>query len=196
VTGAALGVGPGDPEAQSEAAPRPSTIIRQNAYVVEDLDKAVDDWSRQFGIGPFYCLRHVQFESAHYRGKPIALDISVALCFSGDLCLELIEQHSPGPSAYRDVVAPGQRGFHHILVYPQDYDAEICRYQQQGFDVAGGGILKASGMQFVYIDTRRSLGCMVELASRDTPAQWRPLIEAARRWKPGDPAIREIAGLS
>jgi Glyoxalase/Bleomycin resistance protein/Dioxygenase superfamily len=160
----------------------PSVLIRQHAYVVESIERAARSWAGKFGIGPFFCVRHLEFENVLYRGQPTQLDISVALGFSGHLCIEFIEQHNDGPSAYRDVVPKGQSGFHHVLVYPDHYEAEIRRYEAHGFQEAGSAVLKSTGLRFAYMDTRPELGCMVELASKDTPALWAPMIEAARNW--------------
>jgi Glyoxalase/Bleomycin resistance protein/Dioxygenase superfamily len=168
----------------------PSVLIRQNAYVVDSIEKAARSWARNFGIGPFFCVRHLEFEDVRYRGQPAQLDISVALGFSGHLCIEFIEQHNDGPSAYRDTISKGQTGFHHVLVYPHDYEAEITRYEELGFTEAGSAVLKDTGLRFAYMDTRSELGCMVELASKDTPALWAPMIEAARNWDGrGDPIV-------
>jgi Glyoxalase/Bleomycin resistance protein/Dioxygenase superfamily len=162
----------------------PAVLIRQNAYVVGSIDAAARSWVEKLGIAPFFCVRHLQFEDVLYRGQPAQLDISVALGFSGDLCIEFIEQHNDGPSAYRDVVPKGQTGFHHILVYPEHYETQLRRYEQLGFQEAGSAVLASSGLRFAYIDTRAELGCMVELASKDTPSIWAPMIEAARNEDP------------
>jgi hypothetical protein len=177
------------------AKPGRQELIRQNGYVVEDIDAAAHDWSARLGIGPFFCIRHMALDHVHYRGRPAHLDISVALCFDGELCIELIEQHNDAPSAYRDVVPAGKRGFHHVLVYPQDYDGELMRYQAMGVAAAGGGAISSGEVRFVYLDTRATLGCMLEFVSRDAPAQWMPMKQAARDWRPGDPVIREIGRL-
>lgn len=169
-----------------------SPLIRQNGYVVENLDAGARAWSAQLGIGPFFCIRHMALDHVRYRGQPAELDISVALCFDGDLCIELIEQHNDGPSAYRDMVPVGARGFHHMLVYPQDYDRELARYEEMDVVVAGSGVLRSTGLRFAYLDTRATLGCMLELVSRDAPEQWATMKQACRAWRSGDPVIREI----
>ncbi len=82
----------------------------------------------------------------------------------GGIQLELIEQHNDVPSCYRDLFAPGTEGLHHVAVAPEDFDAEVARYESQGCPQAFGGLYE--GNRFVYMDTTASLGIMVELVER------------------------------
>jgi Glyoxalase/Bleomycin resistance protein/Dioxygenase superfamily len=170
-----------------------SNLIRQNAFIVEDLDEAACRWARSFKIGPFFCLRHLKFDEIRYRGASVDLDISLALAFSGDLNIELIEQHNDGPSAYRDVYPKGCEGFHHVLVYPDEFDVEVARYADLGFQTAMTGVSKGGGLRFAYIDTHAELGFMLEIVSGGAPLPfWQPMIEAARRWNGIDGPIINV----
>ena len=113
-----------------------SLRIVQNAYVVQDLDQAIERWHTSHGLGPFVVSRHLKFEHSLYRGKQVPLDISAAFVQCGDLQVELICQHNPGPSAFRDMFTEGQEGLHHVAVFPEDYDRLISGYQARGFAVA------------------------------------------------------------
>ena len=33
----------------------------QNAFVVDDLDAAMDHWLNKMGVGPYFMFEHVQF---------------------------------------------------------------------------------------------------------------------------------------
>lgn len=147
----------------------PGTASRhfmQVAFMVDDLDAACLNWVRTTGIGPFLTVPHVVLGEYDYRGKrQSGLDFSVALAQSGGIQIELIQQHNDAPSAYRDLIAKGQGGFHHLAVYSPDYDAIYADYVGKGFVSAVDGTFGT--MRFSYIDTSAAIGCMVELVEED-----------------------------
>lgn len=172
-----------------------NNILTQNAYVVRDLGTSMTFWMDTFDIGPFFVIPHIPLTDVTYRGAPAELDISAALAFSGNIQIELIEQHNDGPSAYRDVVPAGEEGFHHICLYPDDYEGFVARYEAMGYPIAGGGALASSGTRFAYMDARARLNCMVEIvdAPGGTGAMWGPLLEATDTWDGVTDPIRTIS---
>ena len=134
----------------------------QNAYFVNDLDAAIERWHRLWNIGPFIVRRHIALPDVRYRGRPSTLDISAAYVQAGDIMVELVTQHDATPSAFREMFAPGEEGFHHVAVIPDDYDGLLAHYTAQGFDVVTE-LRTASGRGAAYVDTRAQLGHMVEV---------------------------------
>ncbi|MGE0667895.1 MAG: VOC family protein [Sphingomonadales bacterium] len=160
-------------------------VITQNAWVVADLDRAIERFSRIMRVGPWFKIPKIGLNNVMYRGRPADLDISVAVAFAGHVQLELIEQHNDGPSAYRDAVPKGQEGYHHICFYPDDYDAELARYRAMGYEVATSGqVTSANNRRFCYIDTRKDLNCMVELvdAPEGGAVVWQAMRKATDAW--------------
>ena len=141
-----------------------NTSITQVGYVVTDLDAAMERWTTTVGAGPFERLNHVKVVDGLYRGTPTDVDISVAIAEVGGIQLELIEQHNDVPSCYRDLFPAGGEGLHHVAVQPEDFDAEVARYEALGCPQAFGGLYE--GGRFVYMDTSSQLGIMVELVER------------------------------
>ena len=140
----------------------PGKHVIQVAMIVDDVEQACREWTKTTGIGPFMIVPHIQLDEYDHRGKGgSGLDFSVGLAQSGGVQIELIQQHCDSPSAYRDTIAKGQTGFHHLGIYPEDYDAAYAHYVDQGFEVAINGA--AGGYRFCYIDTTSSIGCMIEL---------------------------------
>ena len=84
--------------------------IRQNGYVVRDLEAAIAQWLEVPRVGPFFVLEHVKAEGFEYRGEPSPLEVSFAFANSGPLQIELIQQHGDAPSMYRDFLAAGREG--------------------------------------------------------------------------------------
>ena len=76
--------------------------IMQNGFVVRDLEAAVHFWAETFGVGPFFAMRHIPFATCVYRGEPTDADLSVAIAYSGEHQIELVQQHNDAPSIYSE----------------------------------------------------------------------------------------------
>ena len=169
-------------------ADRPDLL--QNCWVVPDLDEAIRGWL-SMGVGPFF-RRDADYPDALYRGRPEPLAFKAALAQAGPVQIELIQQTSRGPSAYRDVVPEGQSGFHHMCRIVADVAGEIASLRARGIQMAGE-FRSVGGAMVAYADTRREIGCMLELV----PAEpvlihlLRDVAEAARQWDGNNP-IRQL----
>ncbi len=170
---------------------QPVGQILQVAYVVQDLDAALERWIKHMNAGPFFVLEHFQAMDTTYRGQPTDPDISIALGFSGGVCVEFIYQHDDGPSVYRDVHGRDGEGFHHWGVATDTFDDDVARYRDMGHELAFTGRV-AVGDRFAYMDTVAELGGMIELI------EWTPKVAdlfgnmaaAARDWDGSDPIRR------
>ena len=56
--------------------------IRQISYTTDDLDRLVEFWERQVGIGPWSVFRNITLNMNH-EGRPIRLPCNVALTMNG-----------------------------------------------------------------------------------------------------------------
>jgi Glyoxalase/Bleomycin resistance protein/Dioxygenase superfamily len=149
------------------AAGVPGKHFMQAAFMVDDVEAAAMNWVRTTGIGPFLMVPHIELVEYSHRGvKSSGLDFSVALAQSGGIQIELIQQHCDNPSAYRDTIAKGSQGFHHLAVYCEDYDADYRHYIDQGFVSAVDGVF--GDLRFSYIDTSKAIGCMIELVEQNS----------------------------
>lgn len=167
----------------SDTVLRPPVRIVQVAYVVADLDEAIRRFHRTLGVGPFVVRRHIVLTGTRYRGQPMPLDISAAHVQSGELQIELVCQHNPEPSAFRDMFAAGEEGLHHVAMFPDDYASTVARYESLGFPVATE-LVTGEGRGAAYIDTRALLGHMLEVyrVNESLHAFYRFIAEAARGW--------------
>ena len=163
----------------------------QHAWVVPDLDSAMRHWNKMLGVGPFLVNRNLQISDPLYRGKPHEVRFSTAVAQSGSAQIELVEQHSDGPSAFRDTVPLGETRLHHVATIATDYDQELARYAQ--YEIAAEG--RFGDIRFAYFDTSSTVGTMLEILE-DRPAIrafFGAIRKAAERWD-GDPTtlIREL----
>ena len=97
----------------------------QISYVVEDIEREMQRWTQELGVGPFFYLPHFPVEDAMHRGSPSHADIDVALAFNGSMCFELIRQNNHAPSVFRELIDSRGYGFHHWAVSTRDFDAEL-----------------------------------------------------------------------
>ena len=81
--------------------------VRQNGYVVNDVEAAMRYWSETLGVGPFFYAPRVPVKNFHYRGAPQPIEVSVALANSGPLQIELVQQRNDVPSMYKASSTPG-----------------------------------------------------------------------------------------
>ena len=155
----------------------------QNAYVVNDIDEAIERWHGLWGIGPFFVRRHIVMPHVMYRGKPATIDMSAVYVQAGPTQVELVQQHCASPSAFHDMFAPGQEGLHHVAVIPDNYDRLVAHYVARGYPVAAE-VRTAGGRGAAFIDTRPMLGHMMEvyIPGEGIEALYRDVAAAAASW--------------
>ena len=136
--------------------------IIQNAYIVNDLEATCKRWNAIYGIGPFFIMEHIPLLEVVHRGNKIDLDITVAFSQSGDINIELIQQNNDGPSAFREMYAKGEEGFHHTAIICEDYEGDIAKFEAAGYPIAMR-FQTGPDTSLCYTDTRPAVGHMIEL---------------------------------
>jgi methylmalonyl-CoA/ethylmalonyl-CoA epimerase len=166
---------------------KPFGPLMQVAYVVDDLQAAIEHWTTYRGIGPFLVLDKLRFTDAHYLGQPLALKMSAALAYSGDLQVELIQQHDDAPSIFTERRPPAG-GIHHLAALTDDLDAGLdwltaCGSRLlQGADIPGGS-------RVAYVEHRD--GSLLELAQLAAPTLglFELLRQAGQHWDGQQPLM-------
>jgi hypothetical protein len=168
--------------------------IRQLAYKVNDLEAAAAAHHRQFGSGPFFELRHVALASSQHRGVERRFDHSSAYGQLGSVMVELVVQHNPDDSALHDMFpwGSGKEGLHHAALFADDLDAAIARFAAEGAPLAQLSVT-TDGTAFAFVDTRASLGHMLELyePTGQLAGFYDFVAEAAKGWD-GRDLLREL----
>jgi len=162
--------------------------IRQNGYVVRDIESALRHWTGELGVGPFFYFERVPIQDFRYRGAPSPLEVSIALANSGPLQIELIQQRNDAPSMYRDFVAAGHEGLQHVACWTETFDAELERLEAAGHSVGQSGHIGEGG-RFVYFETENHPGTVLELSeiSGAKGRFFRHVEECALHWDGRDP---------
>jgi 4-hydroxyphenylpyruvate dioxygenase-like putative hemolysin len=143
--------------------PRPAIgPIVQIAYVVEDLDAAIAHWTHKLGVGPFYVIRHQEYETVTHRGSLTSPDVSLAFAHSGDLNVELIQQHNDASSVFDDFIKAYGYGLQHLGVFSEDIEADTGALAAAGIAELQRGLSK-TGAETRFYDTEFHPGAMLEL---------------------------------
>ncbi|SEP83242.1 Glyoxalase/Bleomycin resistance protein/Dioxygenase superfamily protein [Faunimonas pinastri] len=162
--------------------------IRQLGYVVDDIEQAMDYWSRVLGVGPFFYNERVPIENYRYRGEAYDVHNSVALANSGFMQVELIQTRNDAPSMYRDFKQASGTGLQHVAYWTESFDEDVVRLTGQGFEIAMSGEVGRNG-RFVYFDTEYHPGTVIELSEVAGPKgeMFRLIREASETWDGNDP---------
>jgi len=135
----------------------------QNCYVVADLDAACRRFHDLYGIGPFVGGSEGVLNEHFYRGEPAApIRLRGVFVQSGDLNIELVELLSDAPSAFHDMFARGEEGFHHAAIFSDEYEKDRDSFVSAGMPVASE-FTTPFGAKICYLDARETLGHMIEL---------------------------------
>ncbi|MBA4007199.1 MAG: hypothetical protein C0486_00245 [Erythrobacter sp.] len=168
--------------------------VRQLAYKVNDLEAAAAAHHRRFGSGPFFVLRHVALASSVHRGVERAFDHSSAYGQWGGVMVELVVQHNPDDSALHEMFpyGSGAEGLHHAALFVDDLEAEIARFAAEGAPLAQLSVT-SGGTAFAFVDTRSSLGHMLELyePTAQLTGFYDFVADAAKGWDGREP-VREL----
>ncbi len=170
---------------------QPDAALMQIAYVVRDLDAALKHWTETLRVGPFFVMENLEVENPLYRGRPTEAKFTIALGFSGTMCVELIKQHDELPSVYKEVLDARGEGFHHWATGHENFDEMVAAYEKKGYQTAFSGKVTVGG-RFAYMDTLADLGGMVELIELNPKVRdlFAGLEAAARDWDGSDPIRR------
>lgn len=168
--------------------------VRQNGYVVRDIQASMRHWIETLGVGPFFYIEKVPIDWFRHRGVAQELDMTIALANSGDLQIELIQQNNDAPSMYREFAAKHGEGLQHMswwsMTYQADYDAAL----ERGLTIGHEGQINGPNGRFVYFDTDLThAGTVIELSDvSGTKMRFFDHIRRAAEGWDGSDAIRPV----
>jgi hypothetical protein len=136
--------------------------VFQQGFVVADLDRAIQSFSRALGVGAWLRLKDARPWKLIYHGRETTVPLSVALGYGGNTMYELIQQHDDQPSIYQDGVRRSGYGFHHWGIAVEDLGARAAEYQKEGGFPEVSSLAGAQG-RALYLDGYPAVSGMVEL---------------------------------
>jgi hypothetical protein len=137
--------------------------IAQLGYVVDDVNAAMAHWIEALDVGPFFYLPSPPLNDLVYRGEPTSARIAVAITYSADLQVELIQPLDDHPSPYRDFQRVYGSGLHHIARFTNDYDAALAAYRARGRVPYYQGRGLTADQRFSYFDSPSHGGTVNEV---------------------------------
>jgi hypothetical protein len=140
--------------------PEGEFCFMQMGFVVTDVVTTAMRWATVFGVGPFLVLPRLVTPCTH-RGKEVDLETQLAVAWAGPVQIELIQQHSDGPSIFRDLYGPDESGFHQLCTVSYDFGGKVAYFKELGYEVAGS--IDARGHRVAYIDTVADFGFFTEI---------------------------------
>lgn len=163
--------------------------VRQNGYVVRDIDAAMKHWVEVMGVGPWFYIADVRTDWFTCRGVVSDVKMSIALANSGDLQIELIQQRNDAPSLYREFLDAGHEGLQHMSYWTHDYQALYDRALSLGYAVGHEGCIGGEKGRFAYFDTQAHPGTIIEISdiSGAKGMMFDYIRQAAVDWDGSDP---------
>ncbi len=156
----------------------------QIGFVVKDLDKAMEAYWTQFGVGPWkiYTYGPPLVKDTTYRGQPATYHMRVALANVGELMFELI-QHLDGENLYNDFGKIAGQGVQHLGIFVPNLAAAVKDAEAAGLRViqSGRGFGAKGDGGYAYLDTADDVGTIYEFI--EIPEQRHP----PERWYPFEP---------
>jgi catechol 2,3-dioxygenase-like lactoylglutathione lyase family enzyme len=143
--------------------------VAQVALVVENLERAVEQYWYRFGVGPwhFYTYQRPLLRHMTRNGAPADYAMRVALANLGPTRIELIEQKA-GDTVYAEFIRDHGYGVHHLGVLVEDMEAALREARAAGYRVTmdGSGFGLDGDGHYAYLDTEDGLGTTIELIQR------------------------------
>ncbi len=166
--------------------------VMQNGFVVDDLQSAIDHWTRVMHVGPFFLFERIAFAECWDRDRPATdIDLTVAIAYWGDVQIELIQQRNDVPSIYTDFRVRRGSGLQHMGVITESVERDLELLARQGVQPVQHG-RTAAGMRFAYVATDYHPGAMVELieAGPQGLSFFEKMLVAASTWDGSKPVRR------
>lgn len=109
---------------------------KQVAYVVDDIDTAIEWWQTRHDVGSFLVTRSAApLTNAFYRGKPAERSrVHIGFAYVGEMQLELIQLIGNTPGLYKEARDRGLDRVHHYAVLVDDFPAAYNWALDNGFD--------------------------------------------------------------
>ena len=169
--------------------PTDNSII-QIAYSVADIEAGMRQYTELLNVGPWFLIGPFVPPKGVYRGATTKMQVSLALAYTGELMIELIQQHDQAPSVFQETLkARGAHGFHHWAVGARDFEKSAARYRSRGYQEAFADTAPDPlGCRVIYFDTGRDLPGMLEVIEINaaTEEAFYKVYQAAQEWNGKD----------
>jgi len=163
----------------------------QLAFIVEDIHAAMDSFTRHLNAGPWFFMERVQITNVKYRGRASQISASLANGNAGHLQIELIQQNDNLPSVFTEVITTRGYGIHHQGIAVRDFDAQLKKFQQMGYEVALY-VENDIPVRAAYLDTKGKFPTFLEImeVNETVEAMFTAMYHASVGWDGRNPVRR------
>jgi glyoxalase/bleomycin resistance protein/dioxygenase superfamily protein len=144
--------------------------LQQVAFVVKDLAAGMEFFNRTMGIPRFYVIEDFGLHARDktFRGRPAEQNFKLALAYSGDTQIELI-QHLSGDTCYKEHLERHGEGLHHLGFFLYDsgeYQSALDSLGAAGYAPLMSG--RFGTTRYTYFDTEAAIGAIMEMVFLDS----------------------------
>lgn len=149
--------------------------VNQLAFVVRDIEKATEDFSKLLGIpNPGWFLTGEQeISKVVFRGKTTASRSKLAFLNTPTIQFELIEPNED-PGTMREFLDHIGEGIHHIAFDVDKINNYLPPLEDKGYPLLQSGEFTSSDGRYIYADTSKQLKTLIELLESAEPRDTKP----------------------
>jgi methylmalonyl-CoA/ethylmalonyl-CoA epimerase len=142
--------------------------IDQVCLVVRDLQKTIEHYWTNFGIGPWkiFLFEEPLLREMTIKGKSAKYRILIGMCQLENIYFEIIQPLS-GDTTYKEFLEEKGEGLHHLGFIVDNLDSEMKKFETNGLGTIQTGRFQGGG--FAYFDTQEKFGTILELIERSKP---------------------------
>ena len=162
-----MGIGVTDEAEAGDPDPGLGDIV-QVAIVTADIETSAKRWAAILGepVPEIRTTRPGHDVKMVYKGQPTDGQVKLTFFKKGPVVLELLEPVG-GPSAWKDGLDAHGESFHHLGFAVKDVDESTAALEKMGYPVLHRGRYDSDDGTYVYLDSEKKLGLMVELLHSD-----------------------------
>jgi methylmalonyl-CoA/ethylmalonyl-CoA epimerase len=167
VAASLLGLGLVDEAEAADPDPGLGDIV-QVAIVTADIEASAKRWATILGepVPEIRTTRPGHEVKMVYEGQPSDGQVKLTFFKKGPVVIELLEPVG-GPSAWKDGLDAHGESVHHLGFAVKDVDHAIAAAEKLGYPVLHQGRYDSDNGTYVYLDSEKELGVMIELLYSD-----------------------------
>lgn len=142
--------------------------VIQIAIVVRDIEAASRHWSDVLGmpVPEIRTTRPGHEVKMIYRGKPSEGQVKLTFFNLGQVVLELLQPVGEGTS-WKEILDKKGEGVHHLGFQVVDPDKTTQALEKEGYPVIHRGRYDSDDGDYIYFDSQKALGVLIEALHSD-----------------------------
>jgi Glyoxalase/Bleomycin resistance protein/Dioxygenase superfamily len=138
--------------------------LEQVAFVVRDLEGGIKFFGEKMGVPRFHITNNFGLKATEktLRGRPVEHNFRLAIGYSGDVQIELI-QHLSGETCYKEFLERKGEGLHHLGFFLEQWETYERAIAELGRDYPALMSGRMGNARYTYFDTEASIGSIMEI---------------------------------